>query len=136
MTGKRPLQLNIDYPNLQAISAYILQLIDNINTSEPKSWRDGFNARKYKFDSTNAGHFANIQGLLARCMVSAGHWLRCIETYTFQWHLTLISANHTLSNWGQFAMGCFANLLKILVSSCQEFFSQFEWAHFSDKGKA
>ena len=46
------------------------------------------------FDSAIAGHFANIQGLLARCMVSADHWLRGIETDTFQWQLTLVSANH------------------------------------------
>ena len=34
-------------------------------------------------------------------MVSANHWLRSIETYTFLWELPLVSANHALSNSSQ-----------------------------------
>ena len=33
-------------------------------------------------------------------MVSANRWLRGIKTYRFPWYLTLVSANHALSNPG------------------------------------
>ena len=42
-----------------------------------------------------------VQGLVARSMVSANHWLRGIKTYGLSWHLTRVSANHASSNWAQ-----------------------------------
>ena len=40
------------------------------------------------------------QGPVARSLVSVNRWLRGIKTYGFPWHLTLVSANHALSNPG------------------------------------
>ena len=34
-------------------------------------------------------------------MASGNHWLGTIETYTFLWQLTLVSANRAWSNLGQ-----------------------------------
>ena len=41
------------------------------------------------------------QGPVAQRLVSANRWLRGIKTYRFPWYLTLVSANHALSNPGQ-----------------------------------
>ena len=42
-----------------------------------------------------------LQGPVVRSLVSANRWLRGIKTYRFPWYLTLVSANHDLSNPGQ-----------------------------------
>ena len=39
-------------------------------------------------------------GSVVRSLVSANRWLRGIKTYRFPWYLTLVSANHALSNPG------------------------------------
>ena len=41
------------------------------------------------------------QGPVVRSLVSANRWLTGIKTYRFPWYLTLVSANHALSNPGQ-----------------------------------
>ena len=43
----------------------------------------------------------NIQGPVARSLVSANRWLRGIKMYRFRWYLTLVSTNHASSNPGQ-----------------------------------
>ena len=43
----------------------------------------------------------NKQGPVVRSLVSANRGLRGIKTYRFPWYLTLVSANHALSNPGQ-----------------------------------
>ena len=43
----------------------------------------------------------NIQGPVARSLVSANRWLRGIKMYRFPWYLTLVSTNHALSNPSQ-----------------------------------
>ena len=54
-------------------------------------------------DCTLSLHIANSrkQGPVVRSLVSANRWLRGIKTYRFPWYLTLVSANHALSNPGQ-----------------------------------
>ena len=42
----------------------------------------------------------NSQGPVVRSLVSANRWLRGMKSYTFQWYLTLVSANHASSNPG------------------------------------
>ena len=44
---------------------------------------------------------SNIQGPVARSLVSANRWLRGIKMYRFPWYLTLVSTNHASSNPGQ-----------------------------------
>ena len=44
------------------------------------------------------------QGPVVRNLVSANRWLRGIKTYRFPRYLTLVSANHALSNRGQNAL--------------------------------
>ena len=44
---------------------------------------------------------AMILGPVVRNLVSANRWLRGIKTYRFPWYLTLVIANHALSNPGQ-----------------------------------
>ena len=43
----------------------------------------------------------SVQRPLAWSMVTASHWLRSIESYTFLWPLMPVSANRNLSNSGQ-----------------------------------
>ena len=42
----------------------------------------------------------NLQGPVARSLVSANRWLRGIKMYRFPWYLTLVSTNHASSNPG------------------------------------
>ena len=46
-------------------------------------------------------HTTTVQGLVDESMVSANHWSRSMETYTFPWLLMLVSVNHVWSNSGQ-----------------------------------
>ena len=40
----------------------------------------------------------DVQGPVARSLVSANRWLRGIKMYRFPWYLTLVSTNHASSN--------------------------------------
>ena len=48
----------------------------------------------------------NMKGPVARNMVGANHLFRSIETYTFLWSLTLVSANHASRNSSQICNLC------------------------------
>ena len=43
----------------------------------------------------------NIQGPVARSLVSANRWSRGIKMYRFRWYLTLVSTNNASSNPSQ-----------------------------------
>lgn len=47
--------------------------------------------------------YAKDLALVAGSMVSANHWLKGMETYTFLWQLTLVSVNQASGNSGQLA---------------------------------
>ena len=56
-------------------------------------------------DTTTSG-FTQVSYQTAWCqllepgLVSANHWSRGIETYTFLWYLTMVGANHASSDLG------------------------------------
>ena len=51
-------------------------------------------------ETISVKHPINIQGPVARSLVSANLWLRGIKMYRFPWYLTLVSTNHASSNPG------------------------------------
>ena len=59
------------------------------------------------------GGFAHVQNPIARSIVSTNHWLRSMETYSFPWRSTLVSANNASHNSGQFASDLKTSCLRL-----------------------
>ena len=117
----------------------------SINQKSEKLSHNGTSSKR------NSDDLVEDQRPVVRSLVSANRWLRGIKTYRFPWYLTLVSANHALSNPGQkykqssFETGTLASrkdacgdeiddIFKVLED--QEFKSSFETRKHASKNVA
>ena len=67
------------------------------------AYRYSLSTSTVKGDLTSGKHCSTCQlleprGRLLEAWLAANHWLRSIESYSFLWHLTLVSMNDAFSN--------------------------------------
>lgn len=89
-----------------------------------KRWKLTFFKRVHFGQITTHNKMAervDVQSPAAWSMASAKHWLRSMETYTFLWQFTLVSANRASRNSGQIARSSSERILeeRLRRNGCQ-----------------